>query len=147
MSQNNEKLKVYIAAPFFNQEQLEVVQRIEALLKDAGVEFFSPRSEGTLKEMSIEERKVYMGDMFRSNVDHMDWCTHCVAVIDNYDTGTVWEMGYLYATHKTIVTFSANYHGINVMLNESIKAHCTEYGTIIQGLKGSYQGHKTGDVE
>jgi len=144
---NNKGLKVYIAAPFFNEKQLDVVRKIELLLEQNGIEFFSPRSEGILKDLSVEERKLEMGRLFRSNVDHMDWCTHCVAVIDDYDTGTVWELGYLYATHKKLITFSAHYHGINVMLNESITAHCVDYCTIVQGLKGNYTGIKTGDVE
>lgn len=143
---NNSKIKVYIAAPFFNPQQLNVVQRVEAKLKDNGIEFFSPRNDGTLKDMTKEERAKNMGKMFRSNVDHMDWCTHCVAIIDDYDTGTVWEMGYLYATHKKLVTFSANYHGINVMLNESIEAHCTDYDSIIDGLKGVFEDVKTSEV-
>jgi len=145
MSENS-KMKVYIAAPFFSEAQLEVVQRIEAKLRDNGIKFFSPRSEGTLIQMTPEQRKKTMGDMFRSNVDHMDWCTHCVAVIDNYDTGTVWEMGYLYATHKKIVSFSANYYGINIMLNEAIVAHTTDYESIIDGLKGVFEDTKTEDV-
>ena len=147
MQKHNMKgLKVYIAAPFFNLEQLEVVMKIELLLDEKGIEYFSPRSEGTLVKMSPEERKEHMGEMFRSNVDHMDWCTHCVAVIDDYDTGTVWEMGYLYATHKKIVTFSNNYHGINVMLNESIVFHCVAYPAIIDGLKGMERPEYTSEV-
>jgi len=139
-------LKVYIAAPFFNEEQLDVVRKIELLLESNGINFFSPRSEGILKDLNVEQRKLEMGRLFRSNVDHMDWCTHCVAVVDDYDTGTVWEMGYLYATHKKLITFSACYHGINVMLNESIVAHCITYESIIDGLKGIFEDTKTGDV-
>ena len=147
MSNSNMKgLKVYIAAPFFNEEQLDVVRKIELLLESNGINFFSPRSEGILKDLNVEQRKLEMGRLFRSNVDHMDWCTHCVAVVDDYDTGTVWEMGYLYATHKKLITFSACYHGINVMLNESIVAHCITYESIIDGLKGIFEDTKTGDV-
>ena len=140
-------MKVYIAAPFFNEEQLSVVKRIESYLRENGINFFSPRSEGTLVKMSPEERKAKMSELFQSNVNHMDWCTHCIAVIDDYDTGTVWEMGYLFATGKKIVSFSANYHGINVMLNESIQAHCVDYGTLLAGLEGNFTGQKTSDVE
>jgi len=146
MQQSKSKIRVYIAAPFFNPEQLKVVKDIEDMLDSCGVTYFSPRSEGTLIEMTDEERKVHMGNMFRSNVDHMDWCSHCIAVIDNYDTGTVWEMGYLYATHKKIVTYSANYHGINVMLNESIEGHCVHMMDLYQALHGKFESTKTSDV-
>jgi len=142
----NSKIKVYIAAPFFNEQQLNVVKRIEARLKDEGIEYFSPRSEGILKSMSQDQRKKMMGQLFRSNIDRMDWCTHCIAVIDDYDTGVMFEFGYLYATHKKIVSFSNNYHGINVMLNEAIEAHCVNYNTLVDGLKGLFEGVKTDDV-
>lgn len=140
-------MKVYIAAPFFTDDQLFVVRKIENILRENGIEFFSPRSEGTLKEMTALERADVMGDLFKSNISHMDWCTHCIAMIDDYDTGTVWEMGYLYATKKHIVTFSPNYFGINVMLNESIAAHCVEYHDLIVGLEGSFKGNKTSEVK
>lgn len=139
-------IKVYIAAPFFTPEQVEVVESIEQLLEDANIEYFSPRSEGTLKSMTKEARAAKMGDMFRSNIDHMDWCTHCIAVIDDYDTGTVWEMGYLYATRKMIVTYSSNYHGINIMLNESIVGHCLDLAQVHRALLGIDTGNKTDDV-
>ena len=139
-------MRVYIAAPFFNEEQLSKVKGIESLLEDAGVEFFSPRSEGSLGNMTPEERKAKMSDIFQSNVDHMDWCTHMVAVIDDRDTGTIWEMGYGFATGKGIVTYSACYHGINVMLNESIMYHANELQDIMGGLNGELTSEKTTEV-
>lgn len=139
-------MKVYIAAPFFNPEQLKVVKEIESLLHDSSIEYFSPRSEGTLIEMTPEERSIYMKSMFQSNINHMDWATHVIAVIDNYDTGTVWEMGYCYANDKEIVTYSANYHGINVMLNESIKAHCVHILDLLSALVGKFESEKTNEV-
>lgn len=143
---SNKDMKVYIAAPFFTVDQLLIVQKIEDVLDDIGIEYFSPRSEGTLKEMSPQERSERMGELFASNCSHMDWCTHAIAVIDDYDTGTVWEMGYLYATKKTIITYSAHYHGINVMLNESILAHCTDLESIVDAIDGRFKDNKTSDV-
>ena len=142
----SENMRVYIAAPFFNETQLKVVKTIENILWVNEIRYFSPRSEGTLKEMSVEDRKKNMGKLFRSNVDHMDWCTHCVAVIDGYDTGTVWEMGYLFATNKKIITYTSEYKGINVMLNESIIAHCEDTVDLKAALLGDFEDKKTGDV-
>lgn len=138
--------KVYIAAPFFTPKQLLVVEMIEYELSNAKVEFFSPRSEGTLKEMDAEERLAKMGDLFRSNIAHMDWCTHAIAVLDDYDKGVLFEMGYLYATDKKIIAYTNGYKGINVMLNEAIVSHCTVMYQIIPALDGIFKGSKTGDV-
>ena len=139
-------MRVYIAGPFFNDEQVGVIARIEMLLEKMGVDYFSPRSEGVLKKMSKEERAAKMGDVFKSNVRNMDWCTHCIAVTDGYDTGTVWEMGYLFATGKQIITFSNEYKGINVMLNESISAHCIYYLDLIEALEGNFSAVRTDEV-
>jgi len=139
-------MKVYIAAPFFSESQLETVKKIETLLTDYDIEFFSPRSEGTLKDMAPDERKAAMSGIFESNIKHMDWCTHSIAVIDDYDTGTIWEMGYMFHAGKEIVTYSDMYHGINVMLNESISYHATNISMLVDGLLGNVASEKTGDV-
>ena len=84
--------------------------------------------------------------LFDQNVHNLDWCTHVLAVIDDYDTGTVWEMGYAYCAGKEIVTCSRHYHGINVMLNESIFAHCTTLNHIVPALRGENLTEKGSDV-
>ena len=139
-------MRVYIAAPFFDEGQVNVVKRIEDVLKKAGIAYFSPRSEGVLIEMGTEEKAMKMSDIFQSNVTHMDWSTHCIAFIDGYDKGTVWEMGYMFAKGKKIITFTNNYYGVNVMINESIDAHCVEFDEILEGLKGIFKGVKTIEV-
>ena len=49
--------KCYIASPFFTKSQLDTVKLIEKSLDNAGIKYFSPRSEGVLIEMTEEERK------------------------------------------------------------------------------------------
>lgn len=139
-------MKVYIAAPFFNEEQIKVVQNIEDMLEREEIEFFSPRSEGTLKQMSHEERVRNMGKVFDSNIAHMDWCTTAIAVIDGYDKGVLFEMGYLFATGKRIISYTSNYKGINVMLNEAIDFHCESISGLCSAVNGNYKTVKTGDV-
>jgi len=140
-------MKVYIAAPFFNEEQLEVVKQFEIILGQHGIEYFSPRSEGTLKQMTPEERLSKMGKVFKSNIGHMDWCTHAIVVIDGYDKGVLFEMGYLYATDKKMISYTNNYQGINVMLNEAITCHCESMFRVLDALNGDCGDvTKTGDV-
>ncbi len=73
--------KWYIAAPFFNEEQLRLVQGIEEALQDADVPFYSPRLIHGSKPVPIktdeDARKVY-----RANVDNIHDCTAMLAVID-----------------------------------------------------------------
>lgn len=146
-------LKIYIAAPFFKPKELALVKTIETLLFDEGkkimgapLSYYSPRSEGILKDMNARDRENRMTYLFEQNVNYLKWCTHVLAVIDDYDTGTVWEMGYAFCAEKEIVTYSANYHGINVMLNESILAHCTELDDIVPSLFGQKRTNKGSNV-
>jgi len=139
-------IKVYVAAPFFSDEQIDVVIRIESCLQRSGVVFYTPRSEGVLKDMTPEERADRMKYIFDKNIEMLDWCTHVVAFIDNYDTGTVFEMGYAFSAGKKIVTYTDNYYGINVMLNECIIGHCSSIHNIVPALKGCFTGEKTEDV-
>jgi nucleoside deoxyribosyltransferase len=134
---------IYIASPFFNPEQLAIVQQIEDVLEAAGVDYFSPRKEGVLKpDASTEERR----QVFASNVDNiqsnctlMIAVTHyalsdkiCLAVTENGpvgqpsnillklnqpDTGTTFEIGAAYAAGIPLVAFHpAPQDKLNIML-------------------------------
>ena len=137
---------IYIAAPFFNEAQVELVDAIEQALDLNGIEYYSPRSEGVLMNMSPEEKKARMKYIFDKNVQMLNECDTVVAVIDNYDTGTVWEIGYAFAKEKRIITITDHYYGVNVMINECIVAHCTEVPQLPAAVAGTFTGTKTGDV-
>jgi len=146
----SEDIKVYIAAPFFNDRQKGVVAGIELALfnalSSASMTFYSPRSEGILKDMNSKERAERMKYIFDKNIEMLNWCNYVVAFIDDYDTGTVFEMGYAFSAGKKIVTYTDNYYGINVMLNECIVGHCTSIDNIVPALLGNFTGDKTEDV-
>lgn len=116
-------MKIYLAAPFFTQPQLEIVRKLEALLKDTTHQWYSPRSEGTLINMAPEERAASKEKIFRSNVDRLDWCDTILAVVDGRDAGTTWELGYAFAKSKRILTYTEEGYGLNVMIQQSVDAH------------------------
>jgi len=130
-------MKVYIAAPFFNKQQLKSVIDIENQLDDVGIPYFSPRLNGVLLDMSKEEIMESKKKIFDDNVYNLDQCTHMVAVIDGRDTGTIWEMGYFYCDGKPIVSISFEGHGVNVMLAESVLAHVDDLGEMTNALVGN----------
>jgi len=127
--------KVYIASPFFNPIQLERVKWIEENLETLRINFFSPRSFGTLQEMTIEEKRISSKKIYNSNVDNIRDCTVFLAVLDDKDTGTIFELGYAaaYAQFEadagmwqniiTIVSMSFEGKGLNVMLRECVDTH------------------------
>ena len=50
-------MKIYLAGPFFNKQQLETIESIEAELDKYGFDYFSPRKGGgVLSHLSPEDR-------------------------------------------------------------------------------------------
>jgi nucleoside 2-deoxyribosyltransferase len=119
------KMKVYLAAPFFTYNQIALVQGVEdmfATLKD--YELYSPRSEGIiLKDMPPHRRKEFTRKVFDRNIEKIEWCNIIVAIIDDRDPGTMFEMGYGHARNKRIVSYTGQDYGLNVMLQECVVAH------------------------
>jgi nucleoside 2-deoxyribosyltransferase len=125
-------MKVYIAAPFFNPEQLAQVIAVENLLKEREVEFFSPRSFGVIKDMTPEEKEREMKNIYNMNVEKLLWCDVAIVLVDHKDTGTTWELGFLSGVNNQskgdfqetkIITVSLEKKPVNVMLRYCINAH------------------------
>lgn len=125
--------KIYIAAPFFNEDQLSVVVEIESILTRLNLEFYSPRSVGVLNDMTKDERKKTMSDIYEENVRAIGECGVMIAVIEGEsgarDTGTVFEVGYAVAmkdyfnSTRVVITFCREKGKNSVMLSESTDFH------------------------
>jgi|TARA_R110000851_G_scaffold22799_1_gene67332 nucleoside 2-deoxyribosyltransferase len=119
---------VYIAGPFFNPKQLKLIQTIEETLHHLSIPYFSPRSFGALGEMGTEERKAAIKSVYAENVAQIAENKVMLAVIDDNDVGTIWEMGYasklnrMYSERK-LITMSDQGYGMNIMLRECVDAH------------------------
>ena len=120
--------KVYLASPFFDDAELERVDKVKEILDLKGLDVFSPKEHQNehLEFGSIEWRKA----TFENDVKHIDWCDVVVAIIckGNYDdSGTAWELGYAYATNKPVVLVNITGETINLMIADSIHALITSY--------------------
>ena len=120
--------KVYLASPFFDDAELERVDKVKEILDLKGLDVFSPKEHQNehLEFGSIEWRKA----TFENDVKHIDWCDVVVAIIckGNYDdSGTAWELGYAYATNKPVVLVNITGETINLMIADSLHALITSY--------------------
>ena len=117
--------KVYLAGPFFTPAQAQTMQTLEDMLQQCKeIHAFSPRQTGiVLKDLTPDERAVRAKEVYTINVNMLDWCDVVLAVIDDRDTGTIWEMGYAAAKGKRIVSYSSQNYGLNVMLQSCVCAH------------------------
>lgn len=109
--------KIYIASPFFNEKEIEVLSKVEIILKERGFDVFSPR-EHEVREGSVGKPEWSLAT-FRSDKEAIDWCD-CVVMLyhGNYsDSGTAWECGYAYATNKKVVVVQLG-DSSNLMIHE-----------------------------
>ena len=111
--------RVYLAGPFFNEEQLERISYIETKLDMYGLDVFSPRHASLIKPGCSKEDMI---ETFKGNVTHIDKADLVLAVLDGNDTGTIWEAGYAYAKQVPTIYFNETRpkdKGPNLMLAES----------------------------
>lgn len=128
---------IYIAGPFFNEHEVSVIKSIEDECESRGVEYFSPRLEGgVLKDMAQEERDKKFEEIYYSNVNAIDSADCVLAVIDNFDPGTMFEIGYAIGKKKRIITMTAKEYGLNVMLATPVEVHTTSPKNAIRAYEG-----------
>ena len=125
-------MKVYIAGPFFNPEQIDVTERIEAMLGRLGCNIFSPRVECFCPPTATVEQRV---KSFQGNCNGIRSADIVLARIDDFDPGTIWELGYGYglrrafesnpnlgelASPKLYAYTTVPSRGLNLMLAQSV---------------------------
>ena len=109
--------KVYIASPFFNDQETEILGKVETILKERGFAVFSPR-EHEVREGNVGSL-AWSKETFLNDRAGIDWAD-CVVMLywGNYsDSGTAWECGYAYATHKPVIVLQLG-ESSNLMIHE-----------------------------
>jgi nucleoside 2-deoxyribosyltransferase len=129
---------IYIAAPFFTPQQLATVMKIESMIEDVEkIDFYSPRLDGVLQDMTPELRAASYASVYQKNVDMIETCDAVLAVLDEKDTGTIWEMGYARGHHGHnnmtfgLFTFTSSPQTkTNVMLAQSTDGHIVGFAEL-----------------
>lgn len=127
---------IYIAAPLFKPEDIEVIKEIENLIdKRSGEKFFSPREYGIIKGDKMTENR--MRRIFDMNIRMLEEADKLIAVTDNYDPGTIFELGLFYGYEDgMIITYSPHGYGANVMLKNATAFHCRDMLELNSALNG-----------
>lgn len=116
---NPMKHKVYLAGPFFNEEQRIVAATVEQLAEASGLDYFSPRLRCCCPpDASYAQRKM----SFDMNVNAIELSDLVLARIDDFDPGTMWEMGYAFRAKRPVYAYTTvDGRGLNLMLAQSCK--------------------------
>jgi len=125
-------MKFYIASPFFNDRQIEIVEEIKRILDNRGFHYFSPKDDCVFENgKGIDSREI-----FDTNCREIDDADGIIAVTDGSDAGTMWECGYAYEKRNVIYVWVDYIEGkdFNIMLAHSANAVAkgmTELRTIL----------------
>ena len=111
-------MKIYLASPFFNDEELKNVKKAEEILMKRGFQVFSPR----LNEVRTDENTqsaLWSKETFMNDRRFIDWADAVVMLYyGGYsDSGTAWECGYAYGTHTPVVVVHFG-NDSNLMVHE-----------------------------
>jgi nucleoside 2-deoxyribosyltransferase len=119
--------RIYIAAPFFNPQQLSTVMQIEEVIDQyKNLTYYSPRMDGVLQDMPPEQRAASLQTVFQMNVAQIKKCDAMIAILDEKDTGTTWELGMAYGIGKQIFGYTSNPETkLNVMLRQCMLTHAS----------------------
>lgn len=143
-------LNIYLAGPFFNEEQLALIEKIRNFLQENGFCVFSPFHDtgGPKKPINLwtedELEKVFTENVchigssdlvvsvteYRGVILHVEnWAGDCDAgekkSITLPDVGTVFEIGYAYSKDIPVINYNEKEQaGWNLMLQQCFIADC-----------------------
>ena len=112
-------MKIYLASPFFNETELENVEKAENILFKRGFEVFSPRLNEVRSEENIGS-PLWSKETFMNDRRFIDWADAVVMLYyGGYsDSGTAWECGYAFGTNTPVVAVHLG-EDSNLMIHES----------------------------
>lgn len=122
--------KVYLASPFFNETEIEIMEKVKEILINKGLDVFAPfeHQNKHLEFGSKEWRKAtYDGDV--GGINRADII---VAIIEgNYcDSGTAWEIGNAVAKNKPVVIVNPSKSTVNLMISDSLHAYIDSFDAL-----------------
>lgn len=110
-------MKIYLASPFFNDNETDILSKAEKILRDKGLDVYSPREHEDRAETGTNE---WSENVFAMDVNAIEAADAMVMLYHgNYsDSGTAWECGYAFAKNKPCVVVHVNDKPSNLMVHE-----------------------------
>jgi nucleoside 2-deoxyribosyltransferase len=128
-------MKLYLAGPFFDDDQVERVESIEqALDSNPTVDaYFSPRNSDHLLKTKPGSKE-WSEEVFNLDVNEIKKADAVIAIIDfindSVDSGTAFEIGYAHAINKPVVLFHEKNSIVNLMLTNGSNSYLTKVSDV-----------------
>lgn len=141
-------MKVYLASPFFNPEQVEREERLKAKLRGLGVTVLAPKEFCFCPPDASDEQRE---KVFNDNIKHIEEADAIFAITNGKDMGTIFEAGYGYGIGKPIIYFCEGLNGqFNLMLAQSGNVVLTNDSFTLDDIRSALNGNKVkfeGEIE
>ncbi|MDT2759174.1 nucleoside 2-deoxyribosyltransferase [Enterococcus xiangfangensis] len=143
-------MKIYLAGPFFSEEQIALIQSVEKALDNnpTVTEFHSPRLDSTSEYE--EFTPAWANETYLKDMHHIETADCIVALLDYEhgitDPGTAYEIGIATMLKIPVIGLLTSGDTVNIMLTESLHAF-TKQISDIQSYdfnklpRSSYQGN------
>lgn len=110
-------MKVYLASPFFNDEENKYYEKMIKMLRDEGHKVFVPKEHEIPNAWDLPNA-IWGENVFAVDVLGIQKCD--VVVVLNHgmysDSGTAWECGYAYALGKDVVNVLCGEGNFSLMM-------------------------------
>ena len=129
--ENKHLYQVYIASPFFNEEQIERLNRVREVVENFGYfKIWDVYHNGIIID---EKNKFLREEAFKENLRQIRKSDILIAITDDKDMGTIFELGYGYNYCEIIIGYAETLgeKKFNLMLAQS----CSAIAKNIQDLK------------
>lgn len=124
-------MKIYVAGPFFNDEQIASLESVENILIKNNFKMFRPRYDAGSLSKNVTKKE--MQEVFTADVKAIDSCSMLLADITYRDTGTSFEIGYAFAKRIPVMLFCNTTTGSK--MNLMLAASCLKNFTSLEDLE------------
>lgn len=128
---------IYLAGPFFCQQELSWVNSVCFALEDAGFRVQSPsRENGIITDSTTQEGR---REIFLRDIALLEQSDLVVALFDHDDPGTHFEVGYALRMGKTVFALKTSRDPLNNMLQFGCKSISNSLERLIEELYEHYR--------
>lgn len=114
---------IYLASPFFNELQVEKMEKYYDELTNLGFNVFKPMAIDDSVSMPINEenlrKDVLRQEIFDIDRGSIDKSKLVFAICDESDSGTLWEVGYACGKNIPVIAFCSE-DNLNLMITQSV---------------------------
>jgi len=133
-----EKIKCYIAGPFFRKGERERLEKLREFFKSDEFfdkyEFFFPMDHKIPGGESMPNGE-WAWNVFEMDVKELATSKLVIAIYDTHysDTGTAWELGFAYANHIPVLLLCTNLNADNSIMPLIAADKIYQYDKFING--------------